>query len=132
MTSRRSIEVEGFGHHGNPVVAASRVANVVMTGGISGQDPQTAVVPIDESMQIDFAFANLQRILIAAGASLEDVVKVDVVVKSPKLRETVNQHWVRLFPDPASRPARHLMQYDHFGGHTIIHLQAYAVIQNPS
>ena len=47
MSNRKSIEVEGFSHGANPIPAASRVGNIVMTGGISGQDPVTGKVPED-------------------------------------------------------------------------------------
>lgn len=129
MSNRKSIEVEGFSHGANPIPAASRVANVVMTGGISGLDPATGKVPEDPSAQVVQAFLNLEKILKAAGASLEDVVKVGVVVKSLALRDEINVQWVKYFPDAHSRPARHTTQYDHFGGATAIQLEATAVIK---
>ena len=43
--ARRRIEVEGFGHGGQPIPAASRVGNIVMTGGGCGLDPETGKIP---------------------------------------------------------------------------------------
>ncbi len=128
MSNRKSIEVEGFSHGANPIPAASRVGNVVMTGGISGLDPATGKVPEDQTAQVALAFANLERILRAAGASFGDVVKVGVVVKSLALRDEINVQWLKHFPDEHSRPARHTTQYDHFAGTTAIQLEATAVI----
>jgi len=128
MSNRKSIDVEGFKHGDNPIPAASRVGNVVMTGGISGQDPATGKVPEDQTAQVAQAFRNLERILKAAGASLEDVVKVGVTVKSTAMRDEINVQWLKYFPDAHSRPARHVAQYDHFGGVTAIQLDATAVI----
>jgi 2-iminobutanoate/2-iminopropanoate deaminase len=128
MSNRKSIEVEGFGHGGNPIPAASRIGNVVMTGGIAGQDPATGKVPEDQKAQVALAFANLEKIMKGAGGSLADVIKVGVMVKSLDLRAEINVQWVKYFPDEHARPARHVTQYDHFGGTTAIQLEATAVI----
>ena len=86
MSNRKSIEVEGFKHADNPIPAASRVGNVVMTGGINGTDPKTGKVPEDQVAQVALAFTNLERILKEAGASMDDLVKVSVSVKTLALR----------------------------------------------
>jgi 2-iminobutanoate/2-iminopropanoate deaminase len=128
MSNRKSIDVEGFSHGANPIPAASRVGNVVMTGAISGLDPSTGKVPEDPAAQVAQAFVNLEKILKAGGASLGDVVKIGVIVKSLALREEINVHWLKCFPDAHSRPARHTTQYDHFSGVTVVQLDATAVI----
>jgi 2-iminobutanoate/2-iminopropanoate deaminase len=125
---RTSIEVPGFGHGPNPIPAASRVGNVIMTGGISGQDPATGKVPDDAVAQVALAFGNLEKILRAAGASFDDVVKLSVAVKSFDLRDEINVQWVKAFPDEHARPARHVTKYDHFPGTTALQLEAYAVV----
>jgi 2-iminobutanoate/2-iminopropanoate deaminase len=125
---RTSIHVEGFSHAGNPIPAASRVANIIMTGGISGQDPATGKVADDPKAQVAFAFANMAKIVTAGGASLDDIVKVGITVKSFDLRDEINVQWLKMFPDEHSRPARHVAKYDNFGGATAIQLEATAVI----
>jgi 2-iminobutanoate/2-iminopropanoate deaminase len=125
---RTSIEVEGFSHGANPIPAASRVGNVVMTGGINGQDPATGKVPDDQSAQVALAFANLAKILTAAGASMEGVVKLSVSVRTFELRDAINEQWLKYFPDEHSRPARHVTKYDNFGAGVALQLEAYAVI----
>jgi 2-iminobutanoate/2-iminopropanoate deaminase len=126
--NRKSIEVEGFSHAGNPIPAASRVGNVVMTGGISGQDPATGKVPDDMVAQVALAFANMEKIIVAAGGTTDNIVKVAVAVKSFELRAEINVQWLKMFPDEHSRPARHVTKYDNFGGTTALQLEAYAVI----
>ncbi len=128
-TVRRSIEIEGFGHGNVPIPAASRVANVVMTGGISGMDRTTHTVPSDARAQVANAFANLRAILVAAGATPEDVVKLSITVASFDLRGAINEEWLAMFPDEHSRPARHVMKYDHFTAPVVLQLEAYAVLQ---
>ena len=43
MAKRQSIEIEGFAHK-NPIPAASRLGNMLMTGIITGMDPATGKV----------------------------------------------------------------------------------------
>ena len=43
MSKRKSIEIEGFAHK-NPIPAASRVVNMLMTGIITGTDPMTGTL----------------------------------------------------------------------------------------
>ena len=106
---RRSIDVPGLGH-GNPIPNASVVGNLLVTGGVSGQDPVSGQIPDDPAVEVAQAFANLRAILDAAGASLDAVAKVTVFVQDRAFRKHVNPVWTELFPDPESRPARHTLE----------------------
>ena len=130
MNRRRSIEVEGFKHGAQPIPAASRVGNVVMTGGVHGLDPETGKLPDDVDQQTSLMFANLKRILAAAGATLDDVVKMTVWVKVPEARAAVNREWLLAFPDAGSRPARHTLQNDHLAANMAVQCDAFAVLDN--
>jgi enamine deaminase RidA (YjgF/YER057c/UK114 family) len=125
--ARRSIEVEDLSHGPNPIPAACRVGNVIMTGGIGGGDPSSGIVPDDARAQVAHAFANLRRVLAAAGATPDDVVKLAIAVRTFDVRAAINEEWVVMFPDAASRPARHVTRYDHLPGNLALQLEAYAV-----
>lgn len=127
---RRSVHVENYSHGANPIPAASRVGNVVITGGISGQNPADGKTPDDPQAQVAHAFAQMERILKAAGASTEDVVKVDVVVKDFSLRDAINAEWLKMFPDEHSRPARHTFAAPDMAGSMLVQCEIYAVIGN--
>jgi enamine deaminase RidA (YjgF/YER057c/UK114 family) len=99
-----------------------------MTGGISGQDPVTGKVPEDAKAQVALAFANLEKIIKAAGGTMDSIVKMSIAVKTFDLRDEINVQWLKAFPDEHSRPARHVVKYDHFGGPTAIQIEAYAVV----
>jgi 2-iminobutanoate/2-iminopropanoate deaminase len=118
--TRRSIEVEGFNHGAQPIPAACRIGPLIMTGGVYGLDPATGRIPDDVGEQARLMFANLGRILDAAGAGLGDVVKMTVYVKVPEARAAVNAEWLAAFPDPASRPARHTQQNDHLPANMLV------------
>ena len=128
MSRRKSIEVEGFNHGTLPIPAASRVGNIVVTGGIYGLDPATGKLPDDVGQQGTLMFANLARIIEAAGATLDDIVKMTFWVKVPEARAVINAGWLSAFPDPASRPARHTLQNDHLPANMLVQCDAMAVL----
>ena len=59
--------------------------------------------------QPEYAHANRQHDDIeAAGGTVDDIIKITFWVKDPaKQRAALNDEWVKMFPDPAARPARH-------------------------
>lgn len=127
--SRRSINVPGLSHGAIPIPAASRIGNVLATGGIRGVDPQTGVLPADLSEQIRLMFANLRTVVEAGGACVGDIIKVTVFANDPGIRETLNKHWVSMFPEEDSRPARHLQNVP-LGGGMLVQCDALVVIPN--
>ena len=106
MEKRRSIDVPGA-KHVNPIPSASRRGPFVVSGAISGTDPDTGKVPADLDEQCRLMFENVRRVMAAAGGSVDDIVKMTVWITDRSLREIMNRHWVAIFPDPHSRPARH-------------------------
>ena len=105
---RRSIYIDEFAHK-SPIPNASRIGNVIVSGLIRGVDPDTQTFPPTVEQQCAFMFANLQRTVEAGGARVEDIIKVTFWVMELQ-RKPVNDEWVRMFPDPASRPARQIME----------------------
>lgn len=109
---RKSIQVDGFGHGAQPTPAASRVGPLLASGAIFGMDPATRKVAEGLERQCELMFETAGRILAAGGAGWDDVLKMTFSVAPEVPRELLNQHWVRLFPDAASRPARHVVVND--------------------
>ena len=106
MEKRRSIEVSGVKHQ-NPIPAASRKGPFVTSGAISGADIATGKVPEDLDQQCRQMFDNVRRVITTAGGTPDDIVKMTVWITDRALRPVLNKHWVEMFPDPGSRPARH-------------------------
>jgi enamine deaminase RidA (YjgF/YER057c/UK114 family) len=73
-------------------------------------------------------FLNLQRVLEAAGATLGQVAKMTFWVRNPEARKCINPEWLKVFPDPQSRPARHTLQNDHMAANLLVQCDALAVI----
>jgi 2-iminobutanoate/2-iminopropanoate deaminase len=119
MAQRRSIEISGFAHK-NPIPAASRVGNMLMTGIITGADPATGRLADTLEAQCANIFQHVRAIMAAAGGSTDDIVKMNVWMKDRSNRDVLNVEWVKMFPDPASRPARHTSQAQLEGGQLIV------------
>lgn len=109
---RRSITVPGLEHGSNPIPAASRVGPLLTTGGVRGVDRATGKLPADLADEVRLAFENLATLLEAGGGSLDDVAHVTVFVADKEVRPLLNTAWVAAFPDPDSRPARHVLSHD--------------------
>ena len=125
--ARQSIEVPGLRHGALPIPVASVVGNLLVSGGINPVDPDTGTVPDDTDEQVAMAFANVRRVLAAAGGSPEDIVKCTVFVQDKAIRPVVDKYWVEMFPDEASRPARHTLRTD-LQGRTQLQLEIMAVL----
>ena len=69
MSKRRSIEVEGFGHGATPIPAASRIGNMIASGGIAGLDTATGKIAGDLEAQVIAMFANVRKIVEAGGGT---------------------------------------------------------------
>lgn len=109
---RRSIDVPGLHHGGLPIPQASVVGNLLVSSGISPLDPDTDTVPAATDEQVELVFANVGRILDAAGGSPDDVVKCTVFVRDKAIRPVIDKYWLQMFPDEGSRPARHTLRID--------------------
>ncbi|MEK7335792.1 MAG: RidA family protein [Candidatus Binatota bacterium] len=105
---RETIHTLKAASHKNPIPQAVKIGNILFTSAITGQDPNTLSIPEDPRQQIFQAFENLKAIVEAAGATLDNVGKVNVWLRDFKLRDVVNEAWVKYFP--GDKPARMTLQ----------------------
>ena len=109
MAKRRSIN-GSRARHENPIPNASRVGNVVMSSVIGGTKPGTRELPASLEEQVANVFAHIRHDVEAAGGSVDDIIKINFWLKDPtSQRAALNAEWVKMFPDPESRPARHTL-----------------------
>ena len=108
MTQRKSVNINGF-RHKNPIPNASRVGNLVMTGVILGRDADSDEVPTTLEGQCALMIKHMRTIIETAGGTTEHIAKVTIWLKDPSNRDAVNAEWKKMFPNPASRPARHTL-----------------------
>ena len=81
-----------------------------MTSGILGKELETDAYPTDKARQFELVFQYLEVILEEAGATPQDVVKLDLYMRDKSDRSLANRHWERVWPDPGHRPARQAHQ----------------------
>jgi 2-iminobutanoate/2-iminopropanoate deaminase len=110
-TPPRSIDLPGLTHNA-PIPLAARVGPLLCSSGIAGKDAATGLLPPEPADQVRHAFANLRSVLQAGGATLGDVARVTVYVKDNGTRDAINAEWLKCFPDPLDRPARHILVYE--------------------
>lgn len=128
MTSKRqSIELAGHAHGALPIPAASRIGNMIATGGVRGIDRATGQMPAAAEVQVANMFDNLVALIEAGGGSAETILKVTIFIKSGDVRAALNAAWIRHFPDPDSRPARHVQEQPTLGGTMLVQCEALAL-----
>ncbi|MDB5552676.1 MAG: RidA family protein [Rhizobium sp.] len=106
MSKRQSIYSDAFAHQ-NPIPAACRMGNLVMTGIINGSDP-AAESSLEE--QCERMFARIPEVMKAAGGGIDNIVKLNVGMTDLSQRKVLNHFWTQMFPDPAHRPVRQTTQ----------------------
>nr|WP_246811633.1 RidA family protein [Mesorhizobium silamurunense] len=74
-------------------------------------------------------FANMLAIIGAAGGSVEDTIKVEIYLHDSSDRNAVNEEWLRMFPDPESRPARHVRPLPP-DSPSLVHCEFIAVVED--
>ena len=109
MAKRQSVDGK-HARHENPIPNASRIGNIVMSSVIGGVSPGTRDLPAELERQVANVFGNIRHDVEAAGGTVDDILKITFWVKDPaKQRTSLNTEWVKMFPDAASRPARHTL-----------------------
>ena len=130
MARRKSIDIDGFVHK-NPIPAACRIGNLLMTGGIHGMDPETGKTPPTIEEQCRHIFRHIRKIMEAAGGTTDDIIKMTVWMNDRSQRDALNKEWIAMFPDESNRPARHTMKGNLEGG-MLIQVDITAVIDGPA
>jgi len=114
LSQRKSIDLRGFAHR-NPIPAACRLGPLLMSGSIMPRHADgTSPVTLDEQCALMFRY--IREIMEQAGGTTDHIVKVNVAMKDASDREVLNKHWVTMFPEAATRPARHTETKDLPGG----------------
>ncbi len=126
MGRRQVIDFSGMGHRA-PISLAVRIDNILYSSGISGRDAEKGKMPEDASGQAKAMFRNIERVMEAAGGSVNDIIYMQLRLKDRALREFVDPEWLAMFPDPEDRPARNA-EATELGGGMLMQCQIIAVM----
>lgn len=118
MSRRVSIYLPGF-VHANPIPVASRIGSRLVSGVLTGIDPQTRQMPSTMDEQCANVFRLVREVMAAAGGTTDDIVKLTFWLAEYRDREALNREWTAMFPDADDRPARQVMAA-HLDGGTLI------------
>ncbi len=107
---------------------AVRVGNLVFVAGTTGTDKNGNIVDIDDpGAQARQALRNIERALVREGATLKDVVRTRIFVKSIKDWEEIGKVHGEFFRD--IRPASTLVQVSGFvDPRMVVEIEADAVV----
>ena len=106
----RAINSDRAAQHHNPVPNAAILRGLLVTSSILGKRLDSDEYPADRGEQTALVFRYLEAILDEADATSQDVIKLDLYFADKGDRALANEHWLRLWPDPAHRPARQAHQ----------------------
>jgi 2-iminobutanoate/2-iminopropanoate deaminase len=124
---RVSLEIETVKHNA-PIPMGARVGNMIFSSGIPGRDPVTGEWPEDSRLQAKYCFDNLATMLALGGSKMGDVGHMTVFITDNAMRAHVNEFWLEHFPDPDSRPARHVLVQD-LPANVLIQIEVIAVLE---
>jgi len=126
MAKRKSIHIKGM-EHGAPIPNGAAVGNMVFSSAISGKDAKTGVMSPNPDEQAEAMFQNLQLFMESAGATPDNIGYMKVYLKEEKYRDSVNQAWLKMFPDEHDRPARHALKAE-LRGEMLMQIEVIAVL----
>lgn len=126
MPRRVSINIEGFAH-ANPVPVACRIGPHLVSGVLTGRDPETHEMPDSLDAQVTNIFAHVRAVMAAAGGTTDDILKITVYLANYRERDALNREWLAMFPDPENRPTRQVMAAT-FDGATLVQADLTAVL----
>ena len=123
---RQSINIRNVDKGAQPIPMGAKFGNVVYSSPIPPHDPDLNAVPEDADGQARALFKNIRAFVEAAGASQENIVHMSISIRDPKYRDNLNPEWLKMFPDPESRPARRIVVTNRPGsesrpGQTLFH-----------
>lgn len=97
--------------HQNPIPNACRIGPFVMTSVLIGADLESSELPADLDGQCVNLFQNIKQLAEQAGGSVNDIILLTIWLADLNDREALNREWLKMYPDPNARPARHARKH---------------------
>ena len=109
MAERESINIPNVDKGVQPIPMGSKLEKIVYSSPIPPVDPDLGAVPASPDAQAVALFKNIRAFVDACGTTPDRIVYMSISLRDPKSREYLNPEWVKMFPDPTSRPARRIV-----------------------
>ncbi|MBI4991415.1 RidA family protein [Candidatus Gottesmanbacteria bacterium] len=112
-----------------PYSQAVKYGNLVFVSGNIGVDPKTnQLLDGDIKVQTRQAFENMKEVLLAAGSSLDDVVKVNVYLQNMDDFVSMNEVYAAYFKKPF--PSRATVQVARLPKDALVEIECIAYLEN--
>jgi 2-iminobutanoate/2-iminopropanoate deaminase len=112
QSDRGNYEIPGVEHH-DPIPMGARLGDLFCTSGVHGVDPTSddALGVVDGAgPQAMWGLSHIKSMAEAGGGSADDIGHLTLLVQDYADLPAIDAEWVSMFPDPANRPARQIMQ----------------------
>lgn len=111
-----------------PYSQAVKTGNFIFVSGQVPLDPVSGQIQGDIQSQTHQVLKNIQAILLAAGASLKDILKTTVFLKNLDDFSALNEVYQKYFPGEA--PARSTVEVSRIPKGALVEIEAIAVINH--
>ena len=113
---RSTIVVPGRNRIHSPVPEGIKAGNLIFSSLLGASTTEGTA---DGGPEADAAllFARIRGLVEAGGGTVEDIADLSVYVIDDDDRKAINREWVAMFPDPADRPSRHILNVAPKGVH---------------
>lgn len=108
-----------------PYSQAVEAGGVIYTSGVIGVDPADGQLKGDVLVQAEQALCSLEQMLLAAGATMDDVVKTTVFIQDMGAFAGVNEIYAKHFSAPY--PARSCVEVAALPKGCLVEIEAVAV-----
>jgi len=108
--SRHDVHIAGVAHT-NPIPMAVRMGRYLFSSRILPYDPETGRPAEEAQTQATHVFGNASTVLETAAFMWSDVVQGRAFLVDPSDSELMAAHWAAKFPEVATRPPLHMVQY---------------------
>jgi enamine deaminase RidA (YjgF/YER057c/UK114 family) len=112
-----------------PIPEGSRIGNVVASSLLHPMDwdihDMSRTDPDEQAAEL---FRAVGKFMENAGGSTDNIVQLTVYLKEEKYRAPINNEWLKMFPDPNSRPGRVIVYRDFPGSNLFFEVSLLAVL----
>ena len=131
VVRRQTIHVPGRGRVHSPVPEGIRVGEFIFSSLLGPVGPNREQ-GADAFEDAGLLFDRIRGLVEAGGGTPDDIVNMAVYVFDDDDREAINQVWLKMFPDPNDRPARHVLNVSPYGTHWRFAAQFTAILCDSS
>ena len=112
-----------------PIPEGSRIGNIVCSSLLHAIDFDIHdMTRTDPDEQAKLLFEAIGVFMETAGGTPDNIVQLTVYLREEKHRASINKEWLKMFPDPSSRPGRIVVYRDFHGSNLCFEVSLIAVL----